>query len=74
MPLTDTALDQMDTHAPFVIFLAFVIVLGVIITVLAIADGVRDRRDRRAADLAQRDAARERAAGIQEGFRRGWHG
>lgn len=74
MPLTQTALDQMDAHAPYILFLGLVLMLGLIATVLAILEALAKRRERRAA--AERDAAewKTRRDGIAEGFRRGWHG
>jgi hypothetical protein len=70
MLLDPATLDQIDRHAPFVVFLAFTAVFAIVLTISAIVDARRRREHRRA---AERRTAADRAAGIQHGIDRGWH-
>lgn len=67
-------LNDLETHALYVGVIAFVFLVGIIMTILVVDDARRRGRERRA--WAARAAAERttRAAGVAEGFERGWHG
>lgn len=68
--IDDATLDQVDAHTPFVVFIAFVVVLGIVITIEAIREQRAKRRRRAAQALEQQ---RQHAAGLDAGVARGWH-
>lgn len=67
-------LNDLETHALYVGVLAFVALVGILLTYLAVVDHRARARARRAADQARALEAAARCAGVEEGFRRGWHG
>lgn len=67
-------LNNLEAHALYVGVIAFVVVLGIIMTVGVVAE-IRAKRIQRDVDARiDRARAAARDAGIEEGFRRGWHG
>lgn len=64
---------DLETHALYVAVIVFVILVALLLTGLVL-DDVRRRRKARNLTADEAEAQRRRQRGIDEGFRRGFHG
>jgi hypothetical protein len=75
--MTDLGMSaaQLEGDGVLYAFLAFVLLIGVILTLTVLIGAVLGRRRERRAWAARAEAEwTTRSRGIEEGFRRGWHG
>lgn len=68
--LVDDLSRGLETHTLYVAIVGLGVIVGVVLTLMVIADVRRNRADR----AAHQSATAAHSEGIAEGFRRGYHG